>query len=500
MLMIEKMATRYFAGTASVQAGGTIVTPHDALWAGNIWGDDLFFLPSQPLVPPQRIETVNDDGTLTLAVEWPGATETEVAYEIRYVGIIERSTAQTRAVLEQLGDVKAYYDVQVDTLADRDAFDSRPAGYRVLVSDIGDGRAAIYSKATSADGDWTAAAMFSGPVGPIADITVSGTTTLAPGSAATVTPTPTPEGVALEFGIPAGRGATPRGTYDPATAYVLDDAVLDNGSTWIALQDTTGNAPPILPTTSNAFWQLLARAGMDGAGTVTTVVGGTGVSVDTTDPTAPVVSVAREVAAKSANYTVVAGDNGNVITVDASGAARTITLLPAATAGNGFKLIVKKSDSSANTVTIDGDGSETIDGETTKVLRLQHQSVALICDGTAWHVMGEGAVFASGGNANGRYTRWADGTQMVWNAAIAALDVNVANGSMYISTSTADWTFPAAFVGAPSVMPGYGGSSNGLRWVTIGSVASTGCSVRAISPSQSAVTLNVGASAVGAWF
>ncbi|ODT80598.1 MAG: hypothetical protein ABS76_15585 [Pelagibacterium sp. SCN 64-44] len=267
MLFIEKLPTRYDAGLASVTAGQKTVTPTNAAWLGNAWGDDLFFLPSQPLVPPQRIEAVNDDGTLTLAVEWPGSTETEVAYEIRYVGIIERSTAQTRAVLEQLGDVKAYYDVQVDTLADRAGFDSRPAGYRVLVSDIGDGRAAIYSKASSADGDWTDPAYFSGPVGPMAEVTVGSTTTLAPGSSAAVTPTPTPSGVELAFGIPAGRGATPRGDYNPATTYVLDDAVLDNGSTWIALQSTIGNAPPVLPATSNAWWHLLAQAGQDGTGT-----------------------------------------------------------------------------------------------------------------------------------------------------------------------------------------------------------------------------------------
>lgn len=109
MLMIEKMATRYFAGTASVQAGGTVVTPHDALWAGNVWGDDLFFLPSQPMVPPQRIEQINEDGTAQLAYPWPGVDAVEADYEIRYVGIIERSTAQSRKVLEELGSFPSWF-------------------------------------------------------------------------------------------------------------------------------------------------------------------------------------------------------------------------------------------------------------------------------------------------------------------------------------------------------------------------------------------------------
>src|SRR5690606_35920192 len=126
------------------------------------------------------------------------------------------------------------------------------------------------------------------------------------------------------------------------------------------------------------------------------------------------VQAAGEVAAKSTDYEVVESDDGNVITVDAAVAARTITLLPAATAGNGFKLIVKKIDSSANTVTIDGSSAETVDGATTKVLRLQYQSMALICDGTAWHVMGEGTVFSSGSNPNGHFVRFANGFQKCW--------------------------------------------------------------------------------------
>ncbi len=57
------------------------------------------------------------------------------------------------------------------------------------------------------------------------------------------------------------------GGYDAGTAYAEYDAVLDNGSSWRALQATTGNAPPVLPTTSNAYWTLLAAKGTDGAGT-----------------------------------------------------------------------------------------------------------------------------------------------------------------------------------------------------------------------------------------
>jgi hypothetical protein len=94
---------------------------------------------------------------------------------------------------------------------------------------------------------------------------------------------------------------------------------------------------------------------------------------------------------KSDDYTILESDNQKLIKVDASGAARTITLLAAATAGDGFTLEIKKTDSSANLVTIDGNASETIDGATTVILAGQNGSVRLICDGSNWHAIGNGS-------------------------------------------------------------------------------------------------------------
>lgn len=75
-------------------------------------------------------------------------------------------------------------------------------------------------------------------------------------------------GVQGEPGTPGADGAslTPRGAYSGATAYVRYDVVTDQSSSWVALQATTGNAPPTLPTTSTAYWQLLAAKGSDGTG------------------------------------------------------------------------------------------------------------------------------------------------------------------------------------------------------------------------------------------
>ena len=88
---------------------------------------------------------------------------------------------------------------------------------------------------------------------------------------------------------------------------------------------------------------------------------------------------------KSADYTAVATDS--TLLVDATAAARTITL-PAASGATGRIYVVKKTDAGGNSVTVDANASETIDGATTYVLATQYKFVAIQCDGSNWHVIG----------------------------------------------------------------------------------------------------------------
>jgi len=64
-------------------------------------------------------------------------------------------------------------------------------------------------------------------------------------------------------------GPRPKGAYNPAFYYARDDQVEVDGSSWIYINPitTNGNAPPVLPTTSNTYWQLLAARGATGTGT-----------------------------------------------------------------------------------------------------------------------------------------------------------------------------------------------------------------------------------------
>ena len=73
-------------------------------------------------------------------------------------------------------------------------------------------------------------------------------------------------------------------------------------------------------------------------------------------------------------YTVLSEDG--YIRANAVGGAMTINLPTAY--GNGRMITIKKIDASANTVTIDGSGAETIDGAATKVLTTQWQVIQFI--------------------------------------------------------------------------------------------------------------------------
>ena len=77
--------------------------------------------------------------------------------------------------------------------------------------------------------------------------------------------------------------------------------------------------------------------------------------------------------------------SNDVVLVNAASGAITITLPTAATLLQEFT--VKKIDSSGNVVTVDGNGSETIDDTTTKVLSSQYDSIRFASDGAEWWIL-----------------------------------------------------------------------------------------------------------------
>lgn len=186
----------YVAGTITLTNGLVAFTGTGTGWQAADFreGDTIFQVAGQTQWDAV-IATIASNTSGTLAQPWGGATGT-YAYRMRYMADGARVTAQARNLIELLGNGNlqalaaltgpgipvfngphsmivtpvsdfvngAFYNVQVNTLADRAAYNSQPGptatspGYAVLVSDIGDGRSAIYSKLSDTSGDWSAPA------------------------------------------------------------------------------------------------------------------------------------------------------------------------------------------------------------------------------------------------------------------------------------------------------------------------------------------------------
>lgn len=302
-------------------------------------------------------------------------------------------------------------DGKANTIAQRNSlYGAQVAGFSVLVADTGDGRSAVYFKNTNALNDWSNPAYLTGEVGPTPVITASATT-LSPGSSATVTETPITGGINLDLGIPAGEGFISRGAYSGATAYIKGDVVLDNNSSWIAKIATTGNTPPVLPTTSNTQWQLLAAKGADGTGTG--------------DFVGPPGGVADGDLVAFADVTGKRGKKAGLVSNSQLATVPTATFKGRGAAGTGAPE----------------------DLTATQALTLLKAAGAYAKDnivGTVTQVGGvpTGAIIERGNNANGNYAKFANGTLLC-----TKYDQQDTLGGF-------TWVFPHAFNPAPDSVSG----------------------------------------------
>ncbi|GAB4434129.1 MAG: hypothetical protein Kow00120_00250 [Anaerolineae bacterium] len=79
------------------------------------------------------------------------------------------------------------------------------------------------------------------------------------------------------------------------------------------------------------------------------------------------------------------------IVIVATGGASGITLTLPGAANSPYKVyLVIKADAGAGAVTLDGEGSETINGAATYALSAQWKAALVWCDGAAWYVLGTG--------------------------------------------------------------------------------------------------------------
>lgn len=228
------MATSYYStGTVSLTNGSPVVTGVGTLWQTALITNGFLFIEAAE-GNPLPIASVDSDSQITAELEWTGATGTYSYALLRQPDQLQDNAENSRALSYLLSELRNgtifKYDMS-GTLADRALYNERPKGFSYLV--LSGSNAQLYVKASATSGDWAGPFAYgAGPVGPMG---------------------------------PAGF-VNFRGTYAAGSTYVRNDAVYHNGSSWVALQTTTGNAPPNLPTTSNAYWSLLAIKGQDGTG------------------------------------------------------------------------------------------------------------------------------------------------------------------------------------------------------------------------------------------
>lgn len=187
------------------------------------------------------------------------------------------------------------------------------------------------------------------------------------------------------------------GTYSAGVTYYHTNVVTYNNALYIGLVAIDGmtGITGVLPTNTTYWARLLdstgpfaaiasqaeAEAGTDNTKGMTPLRTNQAIAALETShinikPTA--------LATKTTDYTITATDY--TILVDATTTDTTITL-PAVSTVQTNEFHVKKVDSSTNTVIIDGNASETIDGELTFILTSQYENLTIQSDGSNWHIL-----------------------------------------------------------------------------------------------------------------
>ena len=86
--------------------------------------------------------------------------------------------------------------------------------------------------------------------------------------------------------------------------------------------------------------------------------------------------------------------------------------------------------------------------------------------------VGGDPIVESGSNADGEFTKWADGTQIChFNQTVTDQSISGAYGSLY--QGSREWTFPVAFIVAPAANCGTGKWGTGAGWSGIDDLPST---------------------------
>lgn len=274
--------TIYTTGTVSVTNGSAVVTGSGTAWAVALIAGGIFS--SAGVSVP--ILSVGSDTSLTLAYNWPGTTASGAVYAIarensEAADIVDLNDKLSR-VLVTLSLVGITPDAS-GTIAERDA----------LTLAVGDKGFLFLHAELGYDFEfyrWSGSAW----VGPFATRGIQGA---------------------------SGLIGVWRGPWLTATSYFVNDAVSQSGNSYICV--TAHTSGTFSTDLAAGKWQLVAQKGDTGAaGVVQSIVAGSNVTVDNTDPAHPVVSA-------GSGINSILTTRGDIVYRNATTAAR----LAASTAG-----------------------------------------------------------------------------------------------------------------------------------------------------------------------
>lgn len=172
--------------------------------------------------------------------------------------------------------------------------------------------------------------------------------------------------------------------------YVAGDQPIseyDNWFNWSAAKDVENLIVALENVTTGHDHDGANSKAVDGSDVVNTPAG----NIAATDVQAALNELDTEKAKELGSITTLSADTlldstHHTVGVDASGAVKVITL-PAAASNTGREYNISKRDASANTVTIDANAAELINGSVTLVVSVQYDSYTIRCDGTGWWII-----------------------------------------------------------------------------------------------------------------
>lgn len=197
-------------------------------------------------------------------------------------------------------------------------------------------------------------------------------------------------------------GGVPKGLIEKINSYMVQRSVsipvtTDQGGLGTTTRPTTGQVPvgnadgTYSPGTVSGSAHIIQEEGV--SLTARSKLNFIGAAVTATDDAVndatkiTITASASSLTVTSTSATPYSASANEVVLMDATAGAKTVNLPAAATAGSGGILYVKKVDTSTNTVTVDGNAAETIDGSLTYVITTPYDSIQLVSDGSNWSII-----------------------------------------------------------------------------------------------------------------